>query len=343
MKKLVFSIFISLFVLTSCQKALMPDIYRGDDFFYLKNDEAIMPVWVRGNLESKTFCIFLHGGPGLSSLTYATNNAYLQLQEEYAFVFWDQRASGASQGNAQPETISLDQFVDDTDKLIDLICSKYEVDEVFLIGKSWGGALGTAYLLEAKHQEKVKGWVEVAGSHNWKRALELSVEYMKIYSQTKIDENESVNYWEKILKWYNENGAKRDFNFWKNHGKYLNAANAIYKDPANDPGDGIDSWNAPIPLLSILNGVYVSAHMLDEMSNLNLTPEMHKINIPTLILWGEFDFNIPVETGIEGFEAIGTIEEDKSIYIFENSAHSPSFEEPDLFVQKVKEFIEKYQ
>lgn len=335
----LFTIFITLF---SCKEILFPVAFNDGDFFFLEHKEAIMPIWVKGNLSSKTFCVFLHGGPGLSSLTYANSPSYEKLQEKYAFVFWDQRSSGASLGNTKSSTINLAQFVEDTDKVIDLILEKYEIEKVILIGKSWGGALGTAYLIDEDHQQKVSGWVEIDGTHNWKEALVLSVNYMKGYSQGKIDNNDNTIYWEESLCFYNDHGEDRDLHFWKRHGKYLNAANAIYKYPKNDP-ENSQEWSTPIPLLSILNAMYVSKHMLEEMSNLNLTPEMNKIKVPTLILWGRYDFNIPVETGYEAYDVIGTAESEKELFIFEESAHSPSFEEPELFVEKVVEFIELFK
>ena len=34
------------------------------DYFWVERKNAIMPVWVRGNIESGVFIIFNHGGPG---------------------------------------------------------------------------------------------------------------------------------------------------------------------------------------------------------------------------------------------------------------------------------------
>lgn len=58
MKKLLILIFcVSLF---SCSD----DSTEISDTFYLRNDVADMPIWVRGNLDSDNIVIFFHGGPG---------------------------------------------------------------------------------------------------------------------------------------------------------------------------------------------------------------------------------------------------------------------------------------
>ena len=172
-------ILIVLISFSSCQKLLLEPDYHEGDFFYLENNKALMPVWVKGNQESGIFVIFLHGGPGLTSNTYANSTSYKKLQESYAFVFWDQRTSGMAQGNPPKESLTLDQYVEDAEKLIMLIKSKYGVEKVFLIGKSWGGALGTAYLIKQQNQDNIYGWVEIDGAHNLKDGVSLAQEWVK--------------------------------------------------------------------------------------------------------------------------------------------------------------------
>lgn len=50
------------------------NFYDGD-FFYVENNEAQMPVWVRGNENSEVFIIHLHGGPGGSGIMVALSGA----------------------------------------------------------------------------------------------------------------------------------------------------------------------------------------------------------------------------------------------------------------------------
>jgi pimeloyl-ACP methyl ester carboxylesterase len=76
--------------------------------------------------------------------------------------------------------------------------------------------------------------------------------------------------------------------------------------------------------------------------DLNMTSEMYKITIPTLILWGRHDGRLPVALAQEAYDNVGTNRSDKYVYIFENTAHCPYYEEPDLFAQRVKEFIDSY-
>jgi len=324
-------------IFASCESLLLEDPYREGDFFYLENDGAIMPVWVKGNEESGVFVVFLHGGPGLTADTYANSPSYGRLQKRYAFVFWDQRLSGASQGNPDPSTLNLDQFVEDTEKLVTLIRYKYRVESLFLVGKSWGGCVGTAFLLDEKNQSGISGWIEIDGAHNLKDGILLSQEWVKSRAREKIEKGIDVDYWRNEIQWY-ESHPKIDTSYLVRHGKNLNKLNGIYLDPDNDPGNRVPLFS-PIPQFYLLNAWYINNHM--DISRIDLTPEMSRIEVPAMVLWGRHDGTLPVSLAYEAFEALGTDSLQKELHIFENSAHCPSIEEPDEFVAAMMAFIEK--
>ena len=88
-----------------------------ENYFWVERNNARMPVWVRGNIDSGIFVVFNHGGPGscgTAESIFEVNPANgkfdhaspLQvLENDYAVVYWDQRHSGMSTGNgADPNT-----------------------------------------------------------------------------------------------------------------------------------------------------------------------------------------------------------------------------------------------
>ena len=90
---------ILFFVLTSCQKEKITIGTNVSETFYLDNNGASMRLLVEGNTASKTFLIFVHGGPGSSSYFYNTDYISQNIENKYAVVYWDQRNAGGSQGN----------------------------------------------------------------------------------------------------------------------------------------------------------------------------------------------------------------------------------------------------
>lgn len=345
MKKMCI-VFLTVFaVFCSCGDFLLENDYRGGDWFYLDNKGAVMPVWVRGNTSSGTFIIFLHGGPGRTGMTYATSAAHEVLQKQYALVYYDQRGSGMSQGNPSLETLTLKQFADDLDKIIALINHKYNARSVFLHGKSWGGAVGTEYLLDNKRQNKITGWIMESGSHNIKLGTPLSWEWVMEKGQEQINNGNRASHWRGEINWYKglqNSPPELNTKYFMRHGQNVNDLNGIYRNPDLDPGDSF-SWASPMPIFHILTTVYISNNNRFDMLNLDLSPHMNRIIIPSLVLWGRHDGTLPVDLAFDAYDHLGTVHEDRHIYIFENSAHMPSYEEPDLWLDKVRAFVEKYK
>jgi proline iminopeptidase len=342
MKKQFLFIAVIMIFCISCDDVFLSEEFSGGDWFYLENDGAVMPVWVRGNISSKTFIVFLHGGPGNSSMTYAASSTHKKLQNDYALVYYDQRGSGMAQGNPKPETFTVEQFVEDLDKIISLINHKYNCSSVFLLGKSWGGCFGTAYLLDSRRQNKVKCWIEEDGAHNFKLGIHLSQERAKEKAQKKINNGDNAGYWQKEINWYNSEPDLFDTGNLMRHGENLNKLNGIYLNPDNDPGNFF-LLASPVPIFYMLTSLYLINNNRFDMKNIDYSPQMNKITIPAMILCGCHDGTLPVGLAQNAYDSIGTKPPDKSLHIFENSAHCPSFEEPELWLSRMKAFLEKYK
>lgn len=95
--------------------------------------------------------IVVHGGPMLE-------HGYLlpwlePLSDQYHLVFYDQRLSGGSTAVVDTAAVRLVDFVED----IEALRASLEVDQVFVMGHSWGGFLAALY--GATHPEHVRGLV----------------------------------------------------------------------------------------------------------------------------------------------------------------------------------------
>jgi len=340
MKKVI-SIIVITALFFSCGDFLLNNDFKGGDWFYLESKGAIMPVWVKGNKQSNVFLLLLHGGPGDSAMYYSTFDAFEKLEKDYALVYWDQRMSGAAQGNAKPESINLEQFVEDLEKVVTLIRHKYNNPALFLLGHSWGGTLGTAFLINPANQTNISGWIELNGGHNLKDGLIHSKEWVIEKAEEQIALGKDVNYWRKELAWYDNVIFSNDNAIFR-HYDNLHKLNAYYVDTSN-AFEAPFSWlfNSPYAISVFLNPYYGIKYNNFELWNINLTPEMNKIKIPSLILWGKHDGVFPIVLAHEAYENIGS--DNKYLHVFEYSAHNPCFEEPDLFVDRVRIFINEYK
>lgn len=322
-------------LLIGCTKS---ELQKEGDFFYLENKDAVMPVWVKGNKDAKKYIIMLHGGPeGGSAQYYTIFPSHRKIEERFAIVYWDQRMCGMSQGNPSMANATLEQFTEDLDKVVTLINKKYEKPEIFLMGHSWGGALGTNYLLQ--HQDRISGWIEIDGGHNWTEANAQSRDTMMVYARKMINANQDTQYWDFALNWYADHpvvGINEN-----THYTFVGKAKGYDFNPESD------SLQVPFSELlfysPISTAYFFAPYKFAFLNNgLNMQPHLGKITVPSLICWGRHDKVFPVSIGLDTYEKLGTSPSDKYIHLFDLSSHSPNYEQPIEFANQVIEFVNKY-
>ncbi len=159
-----------------------------------------MGVLVQGNTASHIFLLFVHGGPGTSSLFYNGDYISQNLEDKYALVYLDQRNAGSSQGNFNAGDLSLGQMTEDLGKAIRVIKIRYGAgSEVFLLGHSFGGLLTTAFLSVKSNESMVNGWIFVDGSHNYPLNDSLTRDMLIQVGNTNIAQKQNPAKWEKMV------------------------------------------------------------------------------------------------------------------------------------------------
>ena len=318
--------------------------YDDGDYLHVRHDGADMPIWVTGNRDSEAFVLLLHGGPGASALVYHLTETFQELEEDYGVVYWDQRASGAAQGNPHPSTFTLEQYVEDMDVVVDTIHWRYPDRSLFVLGHSWGGALGSAYLLDEARQRKVTGWIEMDGAH----ALGSSYEWSRPWALAQIEQQlpgasrRRRRKLEAARRWYDAHDSIGTADDIDAHTGFIDDLGGYIRDP--DVQRDLDRLSRRVlfsPVSPLATDQSALMEPIDVLS-IDLTDSLDRIEIPSLILWGEHDGVLPVEQGQQAYAALGTPEPDKRLVVFEHSAHSPFFEEPDAFLAAVGEFIDAH-
>lgn len=340
MKIQILSLFILLFFISSCHK----ENIENEDHFFVSNDEAIMPVFIKGNLDSEAILLFLHGGPGGNASQATFIPSFQEIEEDYAIAYWDQRASGLSQGNPDKSTFTIDQFVEDTYYVINAIKIRYPEKKVFILGHSWGGALGAAFLSENNYQNEVSGFICMNSGHNLVAGLPLSVGWVETYANEQISNNFNISYWTEVADWCADNPDMTNPDNYFQYVEYLRETDAFRHDNQEveiNPVTIGDILNSRLSLATLVGGQYVSQNF--NILELNLSNQMNNITIPTLVLWGQYDGVNTLEMGYDAYNSIGTDPNDKELIILENSAHEGYLEEPDKFRMHVVDFINQYK
>jgi len=333
-----------LLIVSSCYKDEKVQGFFSDEF-YLSHKDASLPIWVRGNENAETFIIFLHGGPFDTAIANAVWGHFEPLYEDYALVFFDQRGGGHSHGTTA-ENLNESQFVEDVEIVHQLILDKYpQANNFFLMGHSYGGYLGTAVLSKGENQSLFKGWIELAGAHNFPLNWAASRDFSIAYAEQKIDEDENF---EEVANWKEKLEALENVTEVSNLDQLfvvngiafsvaadLNAGKRTFENPSliyvSTSPVGAGFWQNNLELLE------------DFLVNGNLNTEMAAITLPSLLIYGAEDPIVPVALGQNGIDYLGTNSQDKFLVILENSGHSLWAYESELLFNEIKTFITLYE
>ncbi|MBE0652110.1 MAG: alpha/beta hydrolase [Bacteroidales bacterium] len=329
--------------LTSCQKEKISIGTNASDTFYVDNAGASMRVLVEGNTSSHTFVLFVAGGPGASSFFYNTDYIKNNIADKYACVFWDQRNSGASQGNSNGSNLNLPQMTDDLKKVIEVIKYRYgENSSVFLLGHSFGGLLTASFMTTGDNQNMVKGWIYADGSHNYPLNDTLTRQMLITVGQQQIAENQNTDQWFPIVDYCESHtgGFSLDESFQLED--YAEQAETLFSVVKQvNLFDLIrqyaikDNW----PLTSILfNYLYSSNDDFNqELAKTDFTSQLYKVTTPTLIMYGEYDFVCPKGLGEDLYNHISSPE--KKMVISPISGHDIFLQDQAFFCDQIDQFV----
>jgi pimeloyl-ACP methyl ester carboxylesterase len=350
--KIISTTVLALTLLTGSSCA--PDWRDGDEHFYVTHKGSSMPVWVTGNWRSNKIIVHLHGGPGTTNAIYYQKSSYQRLADEFGIVYYEQRASGSALG-LDRDHLTVDQFVEDLDVIMTVLEHRYPEAEFLLTGHSWGGHLGSAYLLDPERQARFVGWIEHDGAHDasctsWIKGRDFVLAHAEEVLAGS-PRRKTRRYWEEAKRYYadvwkcdpitNENNQNQIYEGKTNHlhhSLYIREAGGYDVNP-----DKVLNTGETLELLfeSQFDLIGVTAHSplpVEGYYGVDLTPRLGEITIPSMVLWGEHDIITHFSNAVPAYEALGAAPEHKRLVLFPDSGHNPWAEEPDAFYAAVSEF-----
>jgi len=335
-----------------------------EDYFWVERDEAIMPVWVRGNIDSGVFVVFSHGGPGSSGtmesvIEVSPADGILgkvspikELEKDYAVVYWDQRHSGMSKGDVDPNDSTPDDFGRDLEKVIDEIEQRYGIESLFIMGQSWGHTVSVSYMSSVEkwsdNQKKINGYIGYKGNHEQETAFSVAREKILEFSDENINVNNDVEFWNEVNDFYTENLKLTSLNEFEQHYQYVDQIMGSSISMGDRILYGIkSSLFAPFNGLSQYPNNSKTNQAEDFMSHVafdsSLNQVISRIEVPTLLIYGSKDLIAPIEVGKQIYDNISTQYGDKKLIILEESRHGAEHDDVVIFQESMVDFIEKYK
>ena len=191
----------------------------------------------------------------------------------------------------------------------------------------------------------VSAWIESNGAHDIPKLNLDAINMFKTVANDQITLGNNISNWSEVLDWANSvdtNNISEDESFEINS-KGFEAENWLTEDglikASESGGNEVPYLTGPVnPLTSLISGGITNFKLSPEIEQLSLTDQLYKVTIPTLVLWGRYDFVVPPTLGYDTYNNISSTK--KEIVIFEKSGHSPMSNEWEPFSDAIISFID---
>jgi pimeloyl-ACP methyl ester carboxylesterase len=283
---------------------------------FIKSKNATHPV-----------LLYLHGGLPDYFLTqkYPTG-----LEDYFTVVWWERRGSGLSFcANMPTEAITLEQLLSDTKEVTNYLRKRFGQEKIYLMGRSGGTFIGIQ--AAAQTPELYHAYIAVAQMTNQLKSEKLAYDYM--------------------LGQFKEKGNKEMVRKLESApvtiaGGTPNAYLALRDDAMHSLGIGTTH-----DMKSIITGMFLPSltcreYTLSEKVNLwrakarsgvsilwdkilvtDLAKQVPELAIPVYFFHGIYDYTVSYPLAKAYFDSLKAPK--KGFYTFQQSAHSPLFEEPE--------------
>jgi pimeloyl-ACP methyl ester carboxylesterase len=289
-------------------------------------------MFIKSVDEANPVLLFLHGGPGMPEY-FLTKTYPTGLEENFTVVWWEQRGAGLSFSPDIPsETMRIDQLVTDTLELSNYLRDRFGKEKIYLMGHSGGSFIG----ILAAHlaPELFYAYIGVGQMSFQLKSETLAYDYM-LAEYKKRGNNKMVEKLENAPPGM-VNPLPDSYLMLRDDAMHRLGIGTTHEMNSVISGIFIPSWlNKEYTLkekLNIWRGKSFSAvYLRNEMFSIDLTQKVQTLEIPVYFLHGKFDYTCSYKLAREYLDELHAPV--KGFYTFEQSAHSPLFEEPGRMME----------
>jgi pimeloyl-ACP methyl ester carboxylesterase len=291
-------------------------------------------MFIRSRDPKNPVLLFVHGGTGMPEY-FLTRHYPTGLEDYFTVCWWDRRGAGLSYSPAiDPRSMTVERQVSDAIAVTNYLRARFGREKIYLMAHSGG----TFFAIQAAA-----------------RAPELYYAYIGVGQMSWQLKSESLAY-EYMLKRFRELGNAKMARQLEQAPVTMTVPLPMSYMRARDPGMHTLGIGTTRDMKSVITGVFLRSwanpeYTLREKLNIwrgkffsdrifwnlmlatDLTKEVPELRLPVYLLHGAYDYTVSYTEARAYFGQLKAAV--KGFYTFNQSAHSPLFEEP----QKVREIV----
>jgi pimeloyl-ACP methyl ester carboxylesterase len=287
--------------------------------------------------ERNPVLLYLHGG---MPEYFLAKKHPTGLEDEFTVVWWEQRGSGLSyRADIPPETMTVEQFISDTLEVTNYLRNRFSKDKIYLMGHSGGTFFGIQAV--ARAPELYHAYIGVAQMSHQLESERLAYEYM--LERFKANGNREMVRKLEAAPVTMADGAPRAYLALRDAGMHPLGIGTTHDMKSVLSGIFIPSWLCRDYTLgdkvNLWRGKFRSgvSSLWDEIITTDLSLAAPELDIPVYYFEGIYDYTCSYTEAKSYFEALKAPL--KGFYTFEQSAHSPVFEEPAKALKILREDV----
>jgi pimeloyl-ACP methyl ester carboxylesterase len=295
-------------------------------------------MFIEGSDIGNPVLLFLHGGTAMPEYFLARKYP-TGLERYFTVCWWERRGAGLSYSpDVPPETMTLEQSISDTIEVTNYLRSRFGKEKIFLMAHSGGSLIGLQ--AAARAPELYSAYIGVGQMSYQLRSEVLSYEYLlqqyrEIGNQRMVRQLEAAPVRMRI---------PLPASYMKVRDKAMHGLGVGTTRDMRSVISGVflASWLCREytfgEKLAIWRGKFFSDKILwDKMISVDLARVVPEAQLPVYFFHGKHDYTVSYAMAKELLQGLRAPV--KGFYTFDESAHSPMFEEPAKMKQIIQEDI----
>ena len=308
-------------------------------------------MFIRGENPENPVILYVHGGPGtpmLQFITYLENSEDCELLEKYFTVcYWDQRGAGMTYAKStDPSTMTVEQMVDDTRVVTEYLKSRFSQDKIYLLGHSWGSYLSVKTI--EKYPENYLAYIGIGQTSNFTESERLSYYYMlnhakEVNDTDVIEKLERFDPYAEGFPLIQEEGHQLDYLIVRTNTLNKYGIGHVREFPRGMSYNGailrtlfrFKGYSLREKINWFLGADFSMVTLFPIMKEADLFTSQAKFDVPFYLIHGDYDHMCSQALAKEYFDDAEAPE--KEFFAFGNSAHTPNMEEPERFIEVMRQ------
>lgn len=289
-------------------------------------------MFLQGEMIHNPVLLYLHGGPGAPDIAFS-NKYPTGLDKLFTVCWWDQRGSGLSYNRSiTSEEMTLEQMIEDSIAVTNYLRDRFGKEKIYIMGHSWGTLLGVLTVLQ--RPDLFHSYIGIGQVAQQERSERLAYSYMR-EEFTKLNNKKMLRKLDKFLIDQGEEISIKYLAQVRSEGMNKLGIGVMHKMTSMFNFVAIVLKYKGYTLREKLQYAKGSMFSLKNLCSCMMQPDLIKnvprLEIPVYFFQGKYDYQTSYVVTKEFATALEAPL--KGFYTFEDSAHSPCFEEPEKMCQ----------